>query len=76
MIVENREINLLEVQKRFLLSGRELEVLQLVCAGCSNQDISDKLFISKYTVKDHLKHLKAKIGVQSRNLMVATIKIR
>jgi DNA-binding CsgD family transcriptional regulator len=76
MIVENREINLFEIRKRFGLSDRESEVLQLVCAGCSNQEISNRLFISKYTVKDHIKHLKSKLGVQSRNLMVATINNR
>jgi DNA-binding CsgD family transcriptional regulator len=76
MIVENREINLFEIKKRYSLSDRELEVLQLVCAGSSNQEISESLFISKYTVKDHIKHLKIKLGVQSRNLIVATINNR
>lgn len=53
-----------------------MEVLTLVCAGCSNQEIAERLFISAYTVKDHLKNLKAKIGVSSRSLLVATLKNR
>ena len=35
------------------LSARELAVLQLIAQGCSNQEISDKLFISLHTVKTH-----------------------
>jgi DNA-binding CsgD family transcriptional regulator len=73
MIAEKREINLLQIQKEFTLTNREAEVLKLAVAGCSNQEISEKLFVSIHTVKDHLKHLKEKMGVPSRKLLVATI---
>jgi DNA-binding CsgD family transcriptional regulator len=76
MIAGNREINLSQIQKQFAVTGRELEVLKLVVEGCSNQDISGRLFISIYTVKDHIRHLKSKIGVPSQQLLIAAIKNR
>ena len=53
-------------QKRAELSGREMEVLQLLIKGRSNREISSTLFISEDTVKSHLKTLFAKLGVQDR----------
>jgi DNA-binding CsgD family transcriptional regulator len=48
------------------LSPRELEVLSLLTAGHSNQDIADALYISLPTVKVHITHIFAKLGVDSR----------
>lgn len=48
------------------LSNRELEVLQLICAGCSNREIAGKLFISENTVKRHNNNIFSKMGVNSR----------
>ncbi|GHB74308.1 DNA-binding response regulator [Streptomyces cirratus] len=53
------------------LTKRELEVLQLVADGLSNQQISKKLFLSQATVKSHLVHVYAKLGVDSRTAAVA-----
>ncbi|MFE5768930.1 response regulator [Streptomyces sp. NPDC056485] len=53
------------------LTKRELEVLQLVADGLSNQQISKKLFLSQATVKSHLVHVYAKLGVDSRTSAVA-----
>ncbi|MET7741259.1 response regulator transcription factor [Streptomyces sp. NPDC005385] len=53
------------------LSRRELEVLELVKDGLSNQQISKKLFLSQATVKSHLVHVYAKLGVDSRTSAVA-----
>ncbi|MFE0105867.1 response regulator [Streptomyces sp. NPDC059009] len=53
------------------LSRRELEVLHLVRAGLSNQQISKELFLSQATVKSHLVHIYAKLGVDSRTAAVA-----
>ena len=50
----------------FGLTGRELEVLQLVAAGKSNRDIADRLFISEHTVARHLQNIFAKLAVSSR----------
>jgi DNA-binding CsgD family transcriptional regulator len=48
------------------LTGREVEVLRLVAAGLSNQEIATALVISGHTVRRHLQNIFAKIGVPSR----------
>jgi DNA-binding NarL/FixJ family response regulator len=53
------------------LSRRELEVLELVKDGLSNLQISKRLFLSQATVKSHLVHIYAKLGVDSRTAAVA-----
>ncbi|MFI1649832.1 response regulator [Streptomyces avidinii] len=58
------------------LTKRELEVLQLVADGLSNQQISKKLFLSQATVKSHLVHVYAKLGVDSRTSAVAAAATR
>ena len=52
------------------LSGRELEVLQLVAGGASNSDIASRLHISQATVKSHLIHIFGKLGVSDRTAAV------
>jgi DNA-binding NarL/FixJ family response regulator len=54
------------------LSQRELEVLTLISQGCSNRETARKLFISEATVKTHLLHVYAKLGVRDRAAAVAT----
>jgi len=56
------------------LSARELAVLQLIAQGCSNQQISDQLFISLHTVKTHASHINSKLGVERRTQAVARAK--
>ncbi|WP_328768517.1 response regulator transcription factor [Streptomyces sp. NBC_00286] len=53
------------------LSTREREVLTLVAKGTSNREIARVLFISEATVKTHLTHLYAKLGVKDRAAAVA-----
>ncbi len=53
------------------LTTRELEVLKLIEAGHSNQEISEKLFISITTVKRHISNIYAKLGVKSRTQAIA-----
>lgn len=53
------------------LTRRELEVLSLVRDGLSNAEIARQLFLSQATVKSHLVHLYAKLGVDSRTAAVA-----
>jgi len=53
------------------LTAREVEVLNLIQAGCSNQDIADQLVISMPTVKRHISNIYTKLGVKSRTQAVA-----
>jgi LuxR family transcriptional regulator, maltose regulon positive regulatory protein len=48
------------------LSDRELDVLQLIAAGRSNQEIAETLVIAVSTVKKHINNLFGKLAVQSR----------
>lgn len=52
------------------ISERELEVLEHLAKGQSNQEISDTLFISVNTVKTHLSSLYQKLGVSRRSMAV------
>lgn len=51
---------------RFGLSLREVEVLQLVARGLTNQEIADQLFLSPRTVHHHVSHIFDKMNVSSR----------
>jgi LuxR family maltose regulon positive regulatory protein len=53
------------------LTPREVEVLKLIEAGNSNQDIANKLVISIPTVKRHISNLYAKLGVTNRTQAVS-----
>lgn len=57
------------------LSKRELEVLQLIAQGNSNQQIADVLFISLHTVKTHARRINGKLGVERRTQAVAKAKL-
>jgi DNA-binding NarL/FixJ family response regulator len=48
------------------LTPRELEILQLVLAGYTNQAIAHEIYISKKTVEFHLDHIYTKIGGRTR----------
>lgn len=48
------------------LSKRELEVLELMARGLSNQEIADALFVSLNTVKTHAANLFVKLDVRRR----------
>jgi LuxR family maltose regulon positive regulatory protein len=53
------------------LSERELEVLQLIADGLTNQEIASRLFLSLNTVKVHTRNIYGKLGVNNRTSAVA-----
>ena len=52
------------------LSPREQEVVDLAVRGASTKQISQALYISEYTVKDHLSNIFEKVGVRGRRALV------
>jgi DNA-binding NarL/FixJ family response regulator len=58
-------------RKAEMLTGREVEILQLLAMGHTNRDIAGKLFISPDTVKTHLEHIYQKLGATDRTAAVA-----
>lgn len=56
------------------LSKRELEVLQLMAQGLSNQEISENLFVSLNTVKTHISRLFSKLNVKRRTQAIEMAK--
>ncbi len=53
------------------LSKRELEVLQLIAEGLTNQEIATRLYLSLHTVKVHARNIYARLGVSNRTGAVA-----
>ena len=53
------------------LSEREIEVLQLISEGLTNQEIAGKLHISLHTVKGHARNIYGKLGVKNRTQAIA-----
>jgi two-component system, NarL family, response regulator LiaR len=56
------------------ISKREFEVLELIAAGLSNQDIADRLFVSTSTVKTHVSNVLAKLDAGRRTEAIARAK--
>lgn len=74
-IVDRRlnDVDFDALRGRHDLSARETEVLRLVCQGLANKTIARKLFISEYTVKDHVKNIMTKMAIDSRSGIIARV---
>lgn len=53
------------------LSAREIEVLQLIAEGLTNQEAANRLYLSLHTVKVHARNIYSKLGVKNRTQAVA-----
>ena len=56
--------------KKIILSKREQEVVRLIARGHTTQEVSDKLFISYYTVETHRKNILAKLQLRNSTQLV------
>lgn len=56
------------------ITPRELEVLEQMSLGLSNQEIADKLFVSLNTIKTHSSNVFSKLGVQRRTQAIQQAK--
>jgi len=57
------------------MTGRELEVLRLLAAGKSNQEIADELVVTLATVKKHVGHILGKLAAANRTQAVARARV-
>lgn len=72
---ENRQnLSFGDFCKRFEVSPRETDIVQEICNGLSNKEISEKLFISLQTVKDHTHRIYIKTNVRSRVQLINLVK--
>jgi DNA-binding CsgD family transcriptional regulator len=60
--------------KQFEVSPRETDIVREICNGLSNKEISEKLFISLQTVKDHTHRIYIKTNVKSRVQLINLVK--
>jgi DNA-binding NarL/FixJ family response regulator len=51
---------------RYLLTAREVQIIELMAEGLSNSRIAEQLVISEGTVKQHVKHILRKLGAGNR----------
>jgi DNA-binding CsgD family transcriptional regulator len=63
---ETKELTFESFCNRYDVSPRETEIIREICNGLSNKEISEKLFISLQTVKDHTHRIYIKTNVRSR----------
>jgi len=59
---------------KYEVSPRESEIIREICNGLSNKEISEKLFISLQTVKDHTHRIYIKTNVKSRVQLMNLVK--
>jgi len=52
--------------KKYKITPREQQIIQLICNGKSNKEIEDELFISPHTVKEYIYRIYKKTGVKNR----------
>ena len=60
-----------EEQASLGLSARELEVMSLIAGGHTNGEIAAHLFLAEKTVKNHVRRIYSKLGVESRSAAIA-----
>jgi DNA-binding CsgD family transcriptional regulator len=72
--VNDKNIPFEEFCRKFEVSPRETDIVREICNGLSNKEISDKLFISLQTVKDHTHRIYTKTNVKSRVQLIYLVK--
>ena len=69
-----KDISFEEFCRKYEVSPRESEIIREICNGLSNKEISEKLFISLQTVKDHTHRIYTKTNVKSRVQLINLVK--
>ncbi len=63
-----------QILKKYGISDREAEIIDLLIEGLSNQQIAKQLYISPNTVKTHIKNIYTKVGVNNRLQLFSLLK--
>ena len=53
------------------LTSREIDIMRCVAQGLTNEEVARKLWLSRFTVENHLKHIFEKTGVRNRTELAA-----
>jgi DNA-binding CsgD family transcriptional regulator len=69
-----RDMSFEEFCKKYEVSPRETDIVREICNGLSNKEISERLFISLQTVKDHTHRIYIKTNVKSRVQLINLVK--
>ncbi len=72
--MSTKDFSFEEFCKKFDVSPRETDIVREICNGLSNKEISEKLFISLQTVKDHTHRIYIKTNVKSRVQLIYLVK--
>jgi two-component system nitrate/nitrite response regulator NarL len=59
--------------KQFKLTKREIEILQLIKHGYTNQEVADKLFLALFTIETHRKNIMQKLGLNKPAALIKFI---
>ena len=70
----HNNISFTDLCNLYEISKRESEIILEICTGKSNKDISEKLFISLQTVKDHNYRIYSKLGVKTRGQLTNLVR--
>lgn len=54
---------------KYKITNREKEIIQCICAGKTNKEIAEELFISPLTVRDHISNILQKTNIKNRLLL-------
>ena len=57
------------------LTKREMEILALIAQGTSNQELAERLVLSRHTVRNHIANIFQKLGVTARAEAVAQARV-
>jgi DNA-binding CsgD family transcriptional regulator len=71
--IERQIPDLSVVAKRYKLTPREVEVAELLILGKADKSISRDIGISIFTVREHMRHIRRKMGVFSRLEVVSLL---
>ena len=71
---QTTEVDLSDNFEEYGLSKREIEVFTFLTTGLSNEEIADKMFVSRNTIKTHIKNIYSKLDVKNRIQAVKKLK--